>query len=51
LLDDDQDAVEEAARHAHTSMRVGYPQGPQVPHPAAPEYADALPFTIIRSPI
>ena len=22
--------------------RVGYDQGPQVPHPAAPEYADAL---------
>jgi hypothetical protein len=41
LLDDDWDAVEEAARHAHTSC-VGYPQDPQVPHPAAPEYADAL---------
>jgi hypothetical protein len=41
LLDDDWDAVEEAASHAHTSC-VGYPQDPQVPHPAAPEYADAL---------
>lgn len=28
------------ARHIHS--RVGYDQGPQVPHPAAPEYADAL---------
>ena len=27
-------------RHIHA--RVGYDQGPQVPHPAAPEYADAL---------
>jgi sugar phosphate isomerase/epimerase len=28
------------ARHIHA--RVGYDQGPQVPHPAAPEYQDAL---------
>ncbi|MGC3992169.1 MAG: hypothetical protein QM796_21240 [Chthoniobacteraceae bacterium] len=28
------------ARHIHA--RVGYDQGPQVPHPAAPEYDDAL---------
>lgn len=28
------------ARHIHS--RVGYDQGPQVPHPAAPEYAEAL---------
>jgi len=28
------------ARHVHA--RVGYAQGPQVPHPAAPEYAEAL---------
>ena len=27
-------------RHIHA--RVGYDQGPQVPHPAAPEYAEAL---------
>ncbi len=27
-------------RHIHA--RVGYDQGPQVPHPGAPEYADAL---------
>ncbi|MBS3803676.1 MAG: TIM barrel protein [Oleiphilaceae bacterium] len=37
------DCIEQAAaqaRHIHT--RVGYDQGPQVPHPAAPEYAEAL---------
>ncbi len=28
----------------HIQARVGYPQGPQTPHPAAPEYADALAF-------
>ena len=33
----------EVARHAqHIHARVGYDQGPQVPHPAAPEYAAAL---------
>ena len=43
LLDDDWDAVTEVARHAHhIHARVGYAQGPQVPHPAAPEYAQAL---------
>ncbi|MDD3764457.1 MAG: TIM barrel protein [Nevskiales bacterium] len=26
----------------HIHARVGYDQGPQVPHPGAPEYADAL---------
>jgi len=31
-----------AARALHVHARVGYPQGPQVPHPAAPEYRDAL---------
>lgn len=42
-LDDDWDVVLEVARHArHIHARVGYDQGPQVPHPAAPEYADAL---------
>jgi sugar phosphate isomerase/epimerase len=42
-LDDDWDAVREVARHAHhIHARVGYDQGPQVPHPAAPEYAGAL---------
>lgn len=28
----------------HIQARVGYDQGPQVPHPAAPEYAAALAF-------
>jgi hypothetical protein len=28
----------------HVQARVGYEQGPQVPHPAAPEYAEALNF-------
>jgi hypothetical protein len=32
--------VAERAHHIHG--RVGYDQGPQVPHPAAPEYAAAL---------
>ena len=32
------------ARVHHIHSRVGYPQGPQVPHPAAPEYADCLAF-------
>jgi sugar phosphate isomerase/epimerase len=31
-----------AARTTHIHARVGYEQGPQVPHPAAPEYAGAL---------
>ncbi len=43
LLDDDWEAVTQVARHAHhVHARVGYAQGPQVPHPAAPEYAQAL---------
>ncbi len=42
-LDDDWDAVLEVAVHAHhIHARVGYEQGPQVPHPAAAEYAGAL---------
>lgn len=42
-LDDDWDVVSEVARHAHhIHARVGYDQGPQVPHPAAPEYAGDL---------
>jgi len=31
-----------AARAHHIHARVGYEQGPQVPHPAAPEYQAAL---------
>jgi sugar phosphate isomerase/epimerase len=42
-LDNDWEIVLEVARHAHhIHARVGYDQGPQVPHPAAPEYAGAL---------
>lgn len=42
-LDDDWDVVSEVVKHArHIHARVGYDQGPQVPHPAAPEYAGAL---------
>ncbi|MEA1081071.1 sugar phosphate isomerase/epimerase [Marinobacter qingdaonensis] len=37
------DSIERAAQQArHIHSRVGYDQGPQVPHPAAPEYAEAL---------
>jgi hypothetical protein len=43
LLDSEWDTLVELAPHAHhVHGRVGYPQGPQVPHPAAPEYADCL---------
>lgn len=43
LMDSEWDAIELAAQHAHhIHGRVGYDQGPQVPHPAAPEYAEAL---------
>jgi len=43
LMDSEWDAIELAARHAHhVHSRVGYDQGPQVPHPGAPEYAEAL---------
>jgi len=30
------------SRTIHIHARVGYPEGPQVPHPAAPEYANEL---------
>jgi sugar phosphate isomerase/epimerase len=43
LLDSELDVIDAIApqvRHIHA--RVGYDQGPQVPHPAAPEYAEAL---------
>jgi sugar phosphate isomerase/epimerase len=43
LLDSEQETLLELAPHAqHIHARVGYDQGPQVPHPAAPMYADAL---------
>ncbi len=42
-LDEEMDAVRAVARQTHhIHARVGYDQGPQVPHPAAPEYAGAL---------
>jgi sugar phosphate isomerase/epimerase len=43
VLDEESDLLAlfvSRARHIHA--RVGYDQGPQVPHPAAPEYQDAL---------
>ncbi|MET0377966.1 MAG: TIM barrel protein [Spongiibacteraceae bacterium] len=43
LLDNEWDSIEYVAERAlHIHGRVGYDQGPQVPHPAATEYADAL---------
>ncbi|AJD49445.1 hypothetical protein S7S_15165 [Isoalcanivorax pacificus W11-5] len=43
LMDSELEAIALAAEHAHhIHARVGYDQGPQVPHPAAPEYAEAL---------
>lgn len=43
LMDCEWDAIECAANQAHhIHSRVGYDQGPQVPHPGAPEYREAL---------
>jgi sugar phosphate isomerase/epimerase len=43
LLDSELDVIDAIApRVRHIHARVGYDQGPQVPHPAAPEYAAAL---------
>ncbi len=43
LMDSEWEIITEVAEHAHhVHGRVGYEQGPQVPHPAAPEYAAAL---------
>lgn len=45
LLDDPADDLSPfIERVHHVQARVGYDQGPQVPHPAAPEYARALAF-------
>jgi len=42
-MDTELDTIEAIApRVKHIHARVGYDQGPQVPHPAAPEYAYAL---------
>ncbi len=42
LNDPADDLVPFLSRVHHIQARVGYDQGPQVPHPAAPEYAAAL---------
>ena len=43
LIDTEPDVLALCARRAHhIHARVGYDQGPQVPHPAAPECAGAL---------
>lgn len=43
LVDTELDVIENISGNIHhVHARVGYDQGPQVPHPAAPEYADAL---------
>lgn len=43
LIDTEGDVLSLCARHAHhIHARVGYDQGPQVPHPAAPESRAAL---------
>ncbi|CAM2145220.1 Sugar phosphate isomerase/epimerase [Pararobbsia alpina] len=43
LLESEWETLLELAPHAHhVHGRIGYPQGPQVPHPAAPEYAECL---------
>ncbi|WP_337056536.1 sugar phosphate isomerase/epimerase family protein [Pseudomonas sp. USHLN015] len=45
LLDDPEDDLAPfVERVHHIQARVGYDQGPQVPHPAAPEHAAALDF-------
>ena len=45
LLDDPADDLSAfVERVHHIQARVGYDQGPQVPHPGAPEYAAALAF-------
>jgi sugar phosphate isomerase/epimerase len=43
LIDTEPDVLALCAQRAdHVHARVGYDQGPQVPHPAAPEYRAAL---------
>lgn len=45
LLDDPaDDLMPFVERVQHIQARVGYDQGPQVPHPGAPEYSNALAF-------
>ena len=43
FLEDQHEAMELAiSRTEHIHARVGYPEGPQVPNPAAPEWKEAL---------
>ncbi len=43
VMDTEPEVLALCAKHAHhIHARVGYDQGPQVPHPAAPEYRAAL---------
>jgi sugar phosphate isomerase/epimerase len=43
LMDTEPEVIALCAERAHhIHARVGYDQGPQVPHPAAPEYREAL---------
>lgn len=43
LMDSELEVIEDIAPQVvHIHARVGYDQGPQVPHPAAPAYAEAL---------
>lgn len=43
VMNDEPELLAEIARRTqHIHARIGYDQGPQVPHPAAPEYAEAL---------
>lgn len=45
FLEDQQEAMDLAIlRTEHIHARVGYPEGPQVPDPAAPEWNEALQF-------
>jgi len=45
LLNDPHDDFSDFVKRVHhVQARVGYDQGPQVPHPAAPEYGEALRF-------
>ncbi|WP_432464700.1 sugar phosphate isomerase/epimerase family protein [Agarivorans sp. QJM3NY_33] len=45
LLNDPADDLSAFIRQVHhIQARVGYPQGPQTPHPGAPEYQPALDF-------
>ena len=43
LMDTEPEVIAQMAAHVdHIHARVGYDQGPQVPHPAAPEYQHCL---------